>query len=364
MAVWLGWMERSWVAGLRGAWCLALGLGLSAFFWLPAVSERQYVHVGRLLEGYFDFHSHFVYLSQIIYSPWGYGGSRSGPDDGMSFGAGYLHLILTGAAALLLPKLWRASRWTAFIVVFALVLVVAAAFMANWSSTFIWDRLPLLQYLEFPWRFLSILAVGTAILSGLPLLLVAGRRSSFWVMVALIVAFLVLNLPHATPRQIAKVHAWPPSPEGIASTLMKHTSTGEYVPIWVIDQPMTPAEEALAFIEGQGRVVEEDLSPAARRFRVQAEADARLRLNTFYFPGWTLYVDGRESEINYDNPQGVMEFSVEPGRHDIVVRFADTPIRTAAKGLSLLAALALASLPWIHSIIGRRRSWRTVRASM
>ena len=74
---------------------------------------------------------------------------------------------------------------------------------------------------------------------------------------------------------------------------------------------------------------------------MEAVAESRLRLNTFYFPGWTLYVDGVERPIDYSNPQGVMEFSLGSGLHGVKFVFEDTPVRAWAGRLSLLALLLL-----------------------
>src|SRR5207249_3545009 len=55
LPAWLAWAAGSRRPLLRGAWCVALGLGLSAFFWLPALAERNFVHLHRLLEGFFTY---------------------------------------------------------------------------------------------------------------------------------------------------------------------------------------------------------------------------------------------------------------------------------------------------------------------
>src|SRR5207253_27487 len=92
LPVLLAWRMRDGMAALRGGWCIALGLGLAAFFWLPAMAERDLVHVHRLLEGFLNYYNNFAYVFQLINSPWGYGFSVPGPDDGMSFAIGAAHL--------------------------------------------------------------------------------------------------------------------------------------------------------------------------------------------------------------------------------------------------------------------------------
>jgi len=237
-------------------------------------------------------------------------------------------------------------------VVFSFVLVLAAAFFSISESQFVWDRLPLLQYLEYPWRFLSLVAVGTAFLCGFPFLLVAPHsRWANGMLVALILALFLFQFPYAKPEKFYATKDSDYSPEIIAAKGLAVNTVQEYEPIWVQERPQMPAKEPLTFLQGQGRVLAARLTPAAREFVVEVAQAARLRLNTFYFPGWTLYVDGIEQPLSYSNPQGVIEFSLEPGQQGVKFVFADTPVRLWSSRLSWLALFLLVFSPWIKTLI-------------
>ena len=60
-------------------------------------------------------------------------------------------------------------------------------------------------------------------------------------------------------------------------------------------------------------------------------------------------MDGAERAFDYDNPQGLMEFSLEPGRHAVQVDLEDTPVRFWATWVSLLALVLLVASPWLMS---------------
>jgi hypothetical protein len=45
-----------------------LGIGLAAFFTLPVLFERQYVHIESMVGGYFDYRQHFVDIKQLFFS--------------------------------------------------------------------------------------------------------------------------------------------------------------------------------------------------------------------------------------------------------------------------------------------------------
>jgi hypothetical protein len=355
---WLTCVERIWRALLRGFWCLGLGLGLSAFFWLPALAERGLVHTDRLLEGYLSYRHHFVYLYQFLFSPWGYGLSLPGPVDGMSFSVGPVHLLLAAAALLLIRRIRQGARRASLLLSFFLVLSLLAAFLASNISLFLWERVSLLQFLEFPWRFLSLVAVSTAFVCGFPFLLLGpeDRRLANGSMGVLICVLFLLGFPHARPERFFEVRNADYSPRTIAARDIAVTTAREYEPIWVQERPQTPAEERLTLVEGQGRVSVVRLSPAYYEFHVGVTEAARLRVNTFYFPGWTLSVDGAERPVDYSNSQGLIEFSLERGEHLVQLRFADTPVRRWSTRLSLLALFLLLLTPWLERIRAWNRS--------
>ena len=88
------WIGKSWRVLWGHAAGFAIGLGLAACIWLPAVMEQKYVAFERAISGNANYAIHFVYLRQLIYSAWGYGLSVAGPNDGMSFTVGWSHLLL------------------------------------------------------------------------------------------------------------------------------------------------------------------------------------------------------------------------------------------------------------------------------
>jgi hypothetical protein len=364
--VWTGQSRRTAIL-MRGAGCLGLGLALAAFFWLPALAERDLVHTVRLLTGYLNYQNHFVYLFQLFHSPWGYGLSWPGPGDEMSFAIGPLHLALSGAAVWLL---WR-SRGSCgpgrVLAWFFLALLGLAAFFASNASQFLWAQLPLLQYLQFPWRFLSLVAVSTAFLCGVPFLWLGAERERVarWLLVGMLGTVFLLGFPKARPEGFHNVTDADFSPQAIARSYLSVTTAEEYEPIWVQQRPQTPATEPVTLLSGKGEIATLHLSPTRREFTATIAETARLRLNTFYFPGWTLTVNGQARPLEYDNPQGIMEFSLEPGQYEVRLEFLDTPVRRAGTWLSLLALAVLVLTPLLtrwHRHRNRSRPFLNAKA--
>jgi hypothetical protein len=194
-------LEKKRIFLLILAYLSAFGLG--AFFIFPAFLEMQFT---KLPIPAFTYYDHFPELWQVFNSKWGYFYSFPGTkDDGMSFQLGYAHwavlvaifswivwrlvsLVLKGGRIL---NFLKENIW---IVVF-FALAIFTLFLTLPYSRFIWDKIPLLQDIQFPWRLLGIdvLAISTlfvywlskikskffywALLIGIPILAFVGDRN-------------------------------------------------------------------------------------------------------------------------------------------------------------------------------------------
>jgi hypothetical protein len=87
---------------------------------------------------------------------------------------------------------------------------------------------------------------------------------------------------------------------------------------------------------------------------VDAREDMRLTINTPYFPGWTIALDGRDiaATVHVHPESGFMQAAIPAGRHTLAARFVDTPIRRSANIISL-ASIGSAALYAIWSMRAR-----------
>lgn len=346
MVIWLWLGARNWEIAARGAWCLLLALGLAAFFWIPSLAETGFVHIARREER-LDYRDHFVTLGQLIASPWGFGTSRAGPEDGMSFAIGPLYLGIALLALIFRRRLSAVSSRAGHAAVLFLVVGGAATFMTLDLSKPIWDAVYVLHPLQFPFRFLQLVALSTAFLSGVPVLLLARahRQAATAMTAGLIGGLLFFGLPHARPEGYLDLTDADFTPRAIAEKGIA-ASAREFEPIWVEEFPTTPsAEPSLTFVGGSGTVTGSDHTATIQLFVVDVTQDSVVRSSTFYFPGWTLFVDDRERAIAPGSPHGLLEFYLEPGRHVLLLRFQDTPVRSISALVSLTALVLLLATP-------------------
>ena len=164
--------ERRWRILGVGAGGLALGLVLSAWFWAPALAERNLVQLGQQTTGYFDFRGHFRGLD-LVQGSLLHDYTIAPEADPFRMGLVQASVAALGLATLALRLKQRAGRgvWLT-----CAIGALGATLLITPLSLLLWERLPLLHYAQFPWRFLGLQAVLAAPLVGL----VAETTSTQW----------------------------------------------------------------------------------------------------------------------------------------------------------------------------------------
>lgn len=341
----LGGVERIKAAILPLAASAVVALGVSAFFIIPVIFEQQYVHVETLTIGYFNFLAHFVDLNQLFFSRfWDYGASVYGPNDGMSFQIGIGHWLV-GLIAVLGVFLWRRrNRMQRVVVLFSVALFLVSAFMAHWKSTPIWLRMPKLEFLQFPWRFLSLVLFSVSLLTG-GVVLVFRERWQGLVAATVFALSFILYEPYFMPRRWfgERTDALQFSGE----VWQREITAGifDYLPKWSKMPPKDPAPSD-ATLAGWMPVTARDKKSNIQVYVVDNQAAKSLPLvvNTFYYPGWSATVNGRQVLVESTSGNlGLMTLPVPSGVSEVSVLLKETPLRIRSDLVSLVSVVAISS---------------------
>lgn len=360
----------AWIA-VGGA--LALALGLTAFFWGPALLERDYVqlHLSRVTRNN-DFHYNFVSLAEIFAPPAPADTSLMNPPTRIHLGS--VQAILGGIGLVIGLIRWRGKehkeRRATFI--FSALAAIAMIWMSTRSSLWLWEHVPLLPFVQFPWRLVGRAALPVALLaSAIAPTLHAPRstphasRITFHASRTLPLISVGLLILAALPSTYPPHGYCPSTPHPTINDLFayEHQSglvgvdpEGSYFPVWVKHRPEgSPLEEQYAAgspvtrfdettLPTGASIVEADYGPNRARVVIETPAPFRAHYLAFYFPGWQVMVNGEPVSIAPTDPEGLISFDVPAGRHIILVRFASTPIRTTFTAISLLSLVVLLAL--------------------
>lgn len=333
-----------WLIGRRHArfgWALlagALTAALTAYFWLPFLLERQYIHLDVAGDGHYDFRNHFVLLKELLslLRPLDWRAATINPP--MTVGP----LLLLFAIGGLGVALWQRVQLRRLS--FYLLASMFCLWLVTTSSRFLWELVPGMQFYQFPWRFLGPLA---ALL--IPLVASLGNITlpvkSYAALLSGFLGLLFLStLPSLYPLPWTTDFG-PVTPVSLLDFELQGrwrgtTSTNDFVPTTVtmipgpqqslldsyhhppvdrVNRYMVPADATVA--------VRADV-PWRNTFVTHAADKFLLRLYLFYFPGWKAYVDEQEVPIKIADPEGFITMWVPAGDHEVSLRFEDTPPRT------------------------------------
>jgi hypothetical protein len=350
------WRENSWRLLAEHAAGLAFGLGLGACMWLPALAEKPYVALTRALQGSLAYAANFVYPHQLLYSPWGYGYSVQGPDDGMSFALGWSHVVLAVLASIWIarrPKL-ADGRLMRFCAIAATVL----CFLMFEDSAWLWGHLPLLPNVEFPWRLLGPVALLTAMLvAALGPALSSLRRYRGLAFSAALALLIIPNLSHLQPGRTAEIDSAFWTPPRLSATGFETTTMGEITPRWMERvPPYFPAAAVVA--SGEAQIRDDRREPFRYSAQIMVRAESRIRVSKAWFPGWALRIDDRPAEAG-PAADGLVEFTVPAGTHAVELAFGRSPARRLGESISLMTAAVMA----MYAFLRRRRVAAPTRAA-
>lgn len=344
---------------------LGLGLGISAFYWFPALAEKDLVQIERtLVPPFFDLHNNFVSLATLLGPQPPIDQRLLNPEVPARLGTHLLVLALLGLVAAA-RRLVGEARLT---VVMAGGLTAVLVFLMTEASGPFWDLLPLVSFIQFPWRLLGIASLGLALLAGaascwLPAVRDEGRWWPSWVATgALVVVVIAPSLVYLYPAERDLRFPEPTIADAVAFELDSAalgTTAGEYLPLTV--ETFLEPSPMRQFYEGAGpkERLNRPALPAgvqaellAHRggydaYRIAAATPTTVLFNVYYFLYWHAYVDGVEVETWPYEPYGLVTFTVPAGEHLVELRREHTLVENAASatsaftGLVLLAALAL-----------------------
>lgn len=332
--------------------CVAgtIGIGLSATYLLPAIYELPLVQNQFLTSDTYDFHQHFVYFSQFFSTFWGYGRSLPGPIDEMSFQVGLLQIGILLVTVVFVVRSYVSKKelpFRKYILMWLLFIPYAVFFMHQMSLLF-WENYRFISFIQYPWRFLMIVAVSCSVLAGILLsLLKSNLYKSIAVLVCLILIFVLyrtylhpsvylpytfFNIDEDSWRESngIKTYAWLEYgylPKGVDIVVPKNAN----IPRWNV-------------LKGEAKVTEKKMYYHNFVFDTVSKEGFVFTLNVHYFPKWIAYVDNVEVPIDYKNEYDFMNIIVPPGTHTVEFKFTDTTIRKVANDISLISIITLVGL--------------------
>jgi hypothetical protein len=251
--------------------------------------------------------------------------------------------LIAAAAAWILSRRESGGR-KAWVIFFAAATFAICYFVTPRAHE-VWDRLPQLHYVAFPWRLLADSAFCLALLVGAAVWAIehipsAWRTATFAALVAIV---FLGNVSHAHPLSYLSIDPAQWTPQQIAERNVIAATFDTFEPRWVGTRPVYDGQR-IAVNRGSATISVEQRTPERLVASIRAAGDADLELPIAYFPGWHVTLDGNEVPVDAPSAMGRMRVSVPAGAHRVEARFRRTPLRAAADATSLFALLVVAAL--------------------
>ena len=369
---WLGHLGHVLLPPAAG---LILGLGLSAFFALPAMTENRFVRVDQWYGGRYAWGGDFVEFFQLFSPRWGFGVSLPGPDDDVSFQLGAVPVLLSLFA--LVPLFHKQAREhlgrpAVRLIAFFSVLTAIVVFLMLDVSAPLWQALPLVRLAQFPWRLLTLTVVSMAFLCGAAARGIRATARFIETPTLILVALLVLG---SLPYMRAELSQQEVSLAGLmrfqqsADEMTGSTAWVREIPTWspmaqlhVDRQPLTSRVDYTYLYQQAERAAHArtlELRSDRELVEVSAERPTLLPFNIFYYPGWHAYLLDPETNavveelpIALRDKYGLMTVRVPTGVSRVLLQFEATPVRKLGTALTL-GSLALVGLLLLGGLVLR-----------
>ncbi len=334
---WAVLRQRSWKIALRSAAALALGFGLTAFYLLPAAYEQRWVNIAQALSSGLLPSQNFLFtkLDDVEHTWFNW----------ISSICALVLILLTALTALSSRKLARnatssdsSSLWTTLLLVGATATLLMIRITAP-----LWNVLPKLRFVQFPWRWMSILAVICCCFYAAA---IERRRSWLW-----FALFFALSVPLGF--FLAQNTWWDPDEMSTQQAAIisgtGYEGVDEYDPLGDdhLDLPkraplaaiLPASSDNTAAAPPTAKLEVQLWQPENKKIFVETREPARVAVRLLNYPAWRVIVNGETVTPQRPDDVDQMIVPIEGGRSEIQIRFARTPDRTAGLALSVLSVL-------------------------
>jgi len=337
-----------------GATAIVAGFALEAFYILPAAWERRWVQITQAVSE--ELHPAMNFLFTRVNDP-----------DFVAFNwkvswAALSVMIVTAVAACFAAKRRREFHgiwWT------LIVLGVASMALMSRPSVWLWRRLPELQFVQFPWRWLGVLGLLLAFFVAAADL---RSRRLYWAMIVIVFAGIA-----AAGTAMVKTAWWDSADVPyVAATIHSgdgYEGTDEYSPVGTDryqlpgnrdDSERPPGVSAISappfeqvdsasgtLVPATGvRIHTQAWSAERRIFTAETAGPVTLAMRLVDYPAWEFQVNGVRASVDLRAPTRQILLQLPPGSNRVEINFRRTWDRTLGDTISALAAIALLGAAW------------------
>jgi len=346
-------MDNRFESKLFKAFLLAhiLSVILSSPYWITLFQLKTYASFDNSGDYFTRPFDHIVYWSQFFSNKWAYTFSNRGPIDGMSYQLGLIHFLLSFFGFLLARK----NK----IIAASFCLYILLIFCMSPFSIWLWQHAPIITYIQFPWRILSVTSTLQLLcMCGLGYFL-SSKRSSIKYAVFLLIIASTLIVHHKQFTFIYDKTDIERSLEGYKNLrLLKFTglnAENEFLPKDANLQKLRNARMNLPMILTSSKVETKALegnNPYHIHYQFSNQKPFFLIINQFYFPGWVIKLNDEKLPTDMIertlSPAGLMVVKALPGKDQTLEAYYDGPPYRRTRTLVVVVLVGMIALLFVR----------------
>jgi hypothetical protein len=342
-------LKKSLVPVLAGGAALAAGMGLAAYYILPAAYEQRWVDIGQVLSFELKPIENFLFTHadnpEFVWFNWR-----------MSM----IACLMLGATAIAAGFAARRRRIAAD-VWWTLATLTAMIFcLMSRVSLPVWEHFPKLRFVQFPWRWLGPLAVPCSMFLAMSF---GGLRKKWlawigvWAVLAILLGVMISTAWWDT-QDVPELKQAIASGKGYEGT-DEYTALGGDRTDLPEDAPRASAlnEDGDPMDAADGvRLHIQGWDPEQKHIEVESRVPLRLAPKLEYFPAWHVDVNGHPATAVPAEDTAQLLVPLPPGTYQVDIRMAHTWDRTTGALISQFTAAGMLGWAWASASARRRRT--------
>jgi hypothetical protein len=322
----IAWQRRSPRILRAGTAAVALGAALASFYLVPAVYEQKWVTIAEATSAGLRPSDSFLFThtTDADHNAFNY----------LVSSVAIAEILLTLAAAWAARSGGSRNRRLWYLLV---VWGSACAVLMLSISSPLWNILPKLRFMQFPWRSLLCLGVPFTLLT-----VVGVRRWAVRVAIYLVVlgvfAFVWQHFQPPWWDHAADMREM----QDYMATGKGYEGTDEYTPVGADASSVDQAARRVT-VDGPAHaaIKVSEWGAEHKLFTAEMSAPDDLVLHLFNYPAWRVEVNGRIVQAGTRERTGQMLVPVEAGANRVQISFARTWDRTLGGWISMIALILL-----------------------
>jgi hypothetical protein len=299
-----------------------LGLAASSIYWVSMVSELGWIGINEAIPASLvDYRKNFL-LSTFSTE---------------NMNVWWMNILAFFTLLLFSPMkfLWRER--SSLLSNTTVRLVALSVFMTVPLSWPIWRLLPVMQQVQFPWRWLALVSAAGSVLTALGLSRLQGRtvtRPTKLLLSGALLVSIAFTLSHSVREaQYLNAHQFAELLTSVRGT----ASVNYWIPKWAKPAPR-PMKEAVEV--GDRTVSIARWQPEQRQFSVSPGETTYARVRTFYYPHWRAFA-GDKRLVTSADVDGALLIELPKAETTVDLTFQEPARSGYSAGLTSFACLLI-----------------------